>query len=244
MSESFTTKSSQISTLILSNSAKIKVFAVNLADISIPSETELRHFLTADELLRGKLFGNKIESQKFFLRRIWLRQLLSNELKLSPTSIKIAYSKNHKPFLQHSHQTNFTDTNNSTKTDAKLDFNVASRDNFAVCAISYQGAVGIDIDYKELVICNAELPTHLLHPQEQNALLQLNPKERAILFARIWTAKEALFKRTGEGITEHMASANCLSAALHPTSQTSSYCYFEIASRFTVCVSKNSPELS
>ncbi|MBV9076985.1 MAG: 4'-phosphopantetheinyl transferase superfamily protein, partial [Methylobacteriaceae bacterium] len=89
----------------------------------------------------------------------------------------------------------------------RLGLSCASRGVLAAAAAG-SGRVGVDV---ELVEPAREPPWNVLHAAERAALDPLPPAERARLFARIWSAKEAYLKALGTGLARELSSFAALS---------------------------------
>ena len=79
---------------------------------------------------------------------------------------------------------------------AALFLSHATRGGLSAIAVSRE-PIGVDL---ELTEPEFEVPWHVLHPDECARLDQLPLSERHLAFLRMWTAKEASLKLTGEGL--------------------------------------------
>ncbi|WP_231920752.1 4'-phosphopantetheinyl transferase superfamily protein [Magnetospirillum sp. XM-1] len=84
-------------------------------------------------------------------------------------------------------------------------FNCSSVDGLLLIASSRTGPVGADIETVQRCIPVWEDASRTFAPAEQALLAALNPPDRPLAFARLWTAKEAVLKASGTGIVHGMA---------------------------------------
>jgi 4'-phosphopantetheinyl transferase len=87
---------------------------------------------------------------------------------------------------------------------AALHFSLARRPGVALIGIA-AAPVGVDIEaVQEGAVAGDVAP--LLHPSEREELSAVPPGERALVFARIWTRKEAYLKGIGTGVAGDLAA--------------------------------------
>ena len=86
--------------------------------------------------------------------------------------------------------------------DGQIHISLATRGGIVAVALAHH-AVGIDVEQVEP---GSHLPLGLLHPAEQAALAAVSNLEQALLFARIWTLKEAWLKALGTGFARELSS--------------------------------------
>ncbi len=85
-----------------------------------------------------------------------------------------------------------------------LAFSVSTSMSIAVCAVSTNGPVGVDIEDASCHV-DPEVPAGVLHPSELAEVEQSVPlASKPSLFFRYWTLKEALLKATGDGLLADM----------------------------------------
>jgi 4'-phosphopantetheinyl transferase len=81
-----------------------------------------------------------------------------------------------------------------------LRFNMSHSHELALCAVSTQREVGIDLEYLR-PLPEAEQLAKRFFSKAEHALIQALPvEEQAHVFFRLWTAKEAYLKATGKGL--------------------------------------------
>lgn len=143
-------------------------------------------FLSEDERSRVARFHFSHDQEAFALYHACKRIILSQYLSVSPHSVPILIGDNGKPFLQ----------------DNTLYFNLSHTKNLAVLAVTQLHSVGVDIesmDKKHEILSIAE---RFFHEKEVKALLScLTFEDQTNCFYQLWTAKEALLKADGKGIS-------------------------------------------
>lgn len=89
-----------------------------------------------------------------------------------------------------------------------LDFNVSHSGGFALIALSWTGAVGVDIERRESAVDVAGLSALAFSPEERTA----SDQSIEAFFDR-WAAKEAVLKALGLGVGEHLQFLSVLRGA-------------------------------
>ncbi|MEC5144116.1 4'-phosphopantetheinyl transferase superfamily protein [Chitinophaga sp. 212800010-3] len=89
------------------------------------------------------------------------------------------------------------------------DFNISHSGQMVVCAISYNGRIGIDIE-RCVPISIGDFQKQF-SPTEWNNIEQSSPQEP--LFYRYWTIKEAILKADGRGISTSLDSLDVTDGA-------------------------------
>lgn len=143
----------------------------------------LKSYLSIDELERAARFRFPIHQKRFIVARGALRQILSSYLKLDPQSLQFSYQEHGKPYLA----------------DYNIHFNLSHSAAIAVCVVTRQGEVGVDIEQCE-TIYQAGIAERFFSRTEFQVLQTLPFNQRAQGFYQIWAKKEALVKAWGIGI--------------------------------------------
>ena len=143
-------------------------------------------FLTAIEHERAGRFRFEDDRRHWSACRSALRSILAHALGVPAEDVPIIIDSMGKPMLAAPWQ--------------DLHFNLSHCDGLAVVALSRDAPVGIDIECETRAASLVECETTFCHPAE---ISSLPPKEadRAIALLDIWTAKEALLKAVGTGLT-------------------------------------------
>lgn len=79
-------------------------------------------------------------------------------------------------------------------------FNLSHCEGLVACAVSWQVAVGVDVERVDRAI-PVELSARYFTAAEQEQLRRLGAAERTVAFFRLWTAKEASSKALGLGLS-------------------------------------------
>lgn len=116
------------------------------------------------------------------LRRGMAARILSRQLGLPREAVAIGHDGRGRPLVEHPR-------------GSGLHLSLATRSGLVAVALANR-PVGVDV---EAVDAHAAPPAALLHPEEQGWLLAQPQDERALAFARLWSAKEAYVKALGTG---------------------------------------------
>ncbi len=143
-------------------------------------------FLTVSEQERAGRFRFEDDRRRWSACRAALRNILAHELEMAAEDVPIVIDLMGKPMLATPWQ--------------DLHFNLSHCDGLAVVALSRDAPVGIDIECETRAADLPECETSFCHPAEL-ASLPSKASDRAIALLDIWTAKEALLKAVGTGLT-------------------------------------------
>lgn len=142
--------------------------------------------LTSEERLRVGRFRFFEDARHWTACRANLRKILGEAIHLPPDEVPLVLSKFGKPTL-------------APPFDS-IHFNLSHSPDLAVVALGVDGPVGIDLENLERAKELLECESTFCHPQEIQSL----PDEaslRARQLLRIWTAKEAVLKALGTGLS-------------------------------------------
>ena len=142
--------------------------------------------LPKNELDRAGEFHYLEDKLRFTKCRSVLRNTLSKWLNNNPEEIEITFGKNGKPYLKQTHG---------------IEFSISHTKDFGGIAFSRHYEIGIDVE-------NINRDTNIIQvaekvfTDEERVMLHAegDPIKRKIFF-RLWTAKEALLKATGLGLS-------------------------------------------
>ena len=121
------------------------------------------------------------------LRRLVATQVITSQFGLEAGGISIDHDPHGRPFI-------------AGMPDIGLSH--ATREGLVLVVLGF-GPVGADIEINEPL---AEIPWNVLHARERDDLSRLTGAVRTEAFYRLWTAKEALLKATGEGLMREPSS--------------------------------------
>ncbi len=116
------------------------------------------------------------------LRRGMAARILARQLGLPPEAIAIGHDERGRPLV-------------AQPRGRGLHLSLATRAGMVAVALARR-PVGVDV---EAVDARAAPPVAVLHPDESAWLLAQPEQERALAFARLWSAKEAYVKALGTG---------------------------------------------
>jgi 4'-phosphopantetheinyl transferase len=162
-------------------------------------------FLDAEERAKATRFRNTADQVRFSLTRSVLRELLGVFLGIDPVQVKIRTTSRGKPEL-------------ASSIRGRLLFNVSHSGAHALIAISRKRVVGVDIELVDKAIAWRELATLVCTPGERKMIEVSMPDTQHEEFYRCWTAKEALLKALGLGITENLLALTIDLRAVERTS--------------------------
>ncbi len=142
--------------------------------------------LTDKEKSRAARFHFPQDAVHWAACRAALRGILGREIALAPREVPLVFSEFGKPLL-------------APPFDG-LHFNLSHCPGLALVALSLDGPVGVDLESLGRAPDLLECETTFCHPEEIRALPAGN-EGRAAQLLRIWTAKEAVLKALGTGLS-------------------------------------------
>jgi 4'-phosphopantetheinyl transferase len=154
---------------------------------------KVRLDIDAGRLVSADEFQLDVPRRRFVITRAALRMLLGRYLDIPISSIAIRVDGNGKPCV--SAEPNKPD----------LRFNVAHSGDLAVIAVTRSCEVGVDLEQLRPVRHAEQIARRYFHPAEINSIMTAPPTDRGNVFLRCWTAKEAVLKAIGTGITGSLA---------------------------------------
>lgn len=153
-------------------------------DVSAEELANLALLLTPEEKKTADSYHTEKLRNRAMVRRALLKKHLAVEARTDPTSLRIKNSAYGKPYLE---------------STPRIFFSVSHREDLAAYAISPL-EVGIDIEKTDGKV-TPELERLSLCEPERIWLDAQPASERARHFFRFWTAKEALLKARGTGLS-------------------------------------------
>ncbi len=149
-------------------------------------QSECRALLSEAECQRADRFLHPEPSRRFVLRRGFLRKILSKYLSVAPGEIVFQSGDYGKPALV---------------PDFSLYFNASHSHEMALVAVSARWEIGVDIEYQRTIETLPTMVRRYLGPAERQWLESVPHQQQNAVFLRFWTAKEALLKGIGLGLT-------------------------------------------
>ncbi len=145
--------------------------------------------LAPDERMRAARFHFERDQRRFTLVRGHVRHILARYLGVAPQTFQFQYNAYGKPGLE------------AATYPMAPQFNLSHAGNLALCAVTTERAVGIDIEQ----ICPITDFSHLVErffSAQEYAQFRLLPAQRRIAaFFAGWTRKEAYIKAHGSGLS-------------------------------------------
>ncbi len=105
-----------------------------------------------------------------------------------PKEVRIAGNLHEKPYLETPGNIN------------RLSFNLSHSNGTALIGIAVNRRIGVDLEYIDEGKNHQKLAARFFGTKEADAVAAAPEKERAAIFFRYWTAKEAYLKALGDGI--------------------------------------------
>ena len=167
--------------------------------------------LGEEEGRRAGRFHLDSDRRRFVVRRGLLRILLGRYLRVEAARIRFNYGAGGKPALS-SPATN-------------LQFNVSHSGGLALYAVTWEGAVGVDVERVRAIPEAEQIAARWFSAREVAEWGALPSGQRAEGFLRYWTRIEACVKASGQGIAEALvqvqaatvsARSDEASSTLHP----------------------------
>lgn len=160
------------------------------AELDLPQERVQYYasLLSADEQSRAERFYLEQHQIRFIVARGTLRTLLGRYLDISPAQLNFEYSSRGKPRLAHSCG------------GSEVQFNVSHSQGLALFGVTYQRAIGIDLEFLRLLPDAEKIAQRFFSIREYTVISILPPEEQQKAFFKAWTSKEAYLKAMGEGL--------------------------------------------
>ena len=148
----------------------------------------LHDLLDPDETARSTEFATWDLRHRYVTGRAALRSILSTiENGAVPAADwRFGFSTNGKPYVR-------------APANMGWFFNISYAEDLIAIAVSKEVEVGVDVELSH-VIPRDELPWHLFSGNEQQVLKATPAANFMPVFLRFWTLKEAIAKRTGQGV--------------------------------------------
>ena len=142
--------------------------------------------LSPDERLRAARFRFHEDALQWVACRASLRRILGETVNLPPNAVPLVLSEFGKPSLPPPFDS--------------IHFNLSHCTGLAVVALGIDGPVGIDLEKLDRAPDLLECESTFCHPEEvRNLPDETSLRSRQLL--RIWTAKEAVLKALGAGLS-------------------------------------------
>jgi 4'-phosphopantetheinyl transferase len=150
---------------------------------------ELESYLSRDERERMQRLVFEHHRRRFVVARGVLRSLLGVYRRIDPAQLRFNYTPFGKPSLE----------------DTPLAFNISHSVDVAVCAITIDRALGVDVEAVKTIADMPEIMRRHAAPREQAAYWMLPSERRVDAFYHWWVRKEAYVKALGTGLSESLS---------------------------------------
>ncbi len=138
--------------------------------------------LSPEEQVRASRFHFDRDRHRWTNGRAWIRRTLGNYLGLDPASLRIMAEPGGRPYLPDI---------------CGFDFNLSHTGDWIALAICQDGRIGVDLETIDPTFPAREIAREFFLPEECQWIAN-GPVDR---FFQLWTAKEALMKATGRGLS-------------------------------------------
>lgn len=152
--------------------------------LTVPDEAEQSEMLSDRERKRALRFRFDRDRDRFIARCLLVRSLLDS-YGISMGRQDIPTTGSGKPYLP----------------GTDLTINWSHSDGTVLIGLANGSPIGVDIETERDLPDLDSVADIALHPDEKRALAQVSPDEKNSWLLRTWTAKEALLKGSGYGLT-------------------------------------------
>jgi 4'-phosphopantetheinyl transferase len=153
----------------------------------------LERCLSPDERERAARFRFPRDRERFVAARGTLRAILGAYLGKPAGEVALACGPNGKPHVAASERSD-------------VQFNLAHSRDLALFALAAGRAVGVDVEFVNPDLPFLDSAPAVCSTREIAELRRLDPDAARVRFFKIWTAKEARLKASGEGFSADAAS--------------------------------------
>ena len=147
-------------------------------------------WLDSEERSRCRLFIHRQPERQFVYTRAALRVLLCHWLRIPNQRLTFETSAHGKPFAL------------VDGIPAAVSFNVSHSNAHGLIAITERGRLGVDVEERSVPYDYDGLGETVFAPGERAAIAKAHGRQKIDLFLAIWTAKEALLKALGTGLSD------------------------------------------
>ena len=157
-------------------------------DLPASSLGRLETTLNEDERQRAEHFCSERERSRFVAARGLLRRILGDYVGVEPSELQFSYGRQGKPSLTERFGGN------------RIQFNLAHSSGYVIYAVTLSSKVGVDLERIAPVAGLEQLVSRFFSDREKKTFDALAGSEKQAAFFKIWTAKEACLKASGEGL--------------------------------------------
>jgi 4'-phosphopantetheinyl transferase len=146
--------------------------------------------LSGEERVRAARLRTTELRLRFIAAHGALRRVLARYLETAADAIRFETTTFGKPFV----------------VGTAVSFNLSHSDGLALCAVTVNGQVGVDVERIRPVTDADDIVKRYFAPLEAREYARLPPSERPATFFSTWTRKEAFLKATGLGVQRPLDS--------------------------------------
>lgn len=168
---------------------QVHIWRVDLLPPSTNELLTLRNQLTDQERERADRFLAEKHRSRFVVGRARMRQILGKYVEQSPADVELQFENLGKPY--------FADP----ALNEKYQFNFSNSSNLAICAVTLEQPVGVDLERIRTMSDMLGLARRYFAESETTALFAQPESKQPAAFFRLWTRKEAWLKAIGKGLT-------------------------------------------
>jgi 4'-phosphopantetheinyl transferase len=161
--------------------SEVHVWRIHLANRKIASYKET---LSSRERRRAATFRFEADRRNYIAAHAGLREILAGYLKRSPAEIEYEFGEFGKPRV----------------VGAEIEFNLSHSGQFAICVVTAEASVGVDIELIDLEFDVASVYRVHFTSDEAAWLDTLDDFRKVQNFYALWVQKEAYLKARGLGI--------------------------------------------
>ncbi len=196
----------------LSARKSIDVWVIHTEESTISTDG-LDSLLSWEEQARARRFIFPRDAQQFRVCRAMLRIGLGWNLGISPKEVQLKEGHRGKPLLQEGRD---------------LHFNVSHAAGLGLIAFTAVGEVGVDVEAIHKEIEAVEIASANFTSREASMISAAKTElERARVFTRLWTRKEALLKATGLGLLDGLNEFDVSQLEGDPIELMPQLCYWQ-----------------
>jgi 4'-phosphopantetheinyl transferase len=149
---------------------------------------DLAECLSPAERERSARFWQAHDKRDYVAAHALVRMALSAHTHLGPGHLSLGADRYGKPFLL------------LPDGATPPHFSLTHSRGLVACVVSWDGAVGIDVEPVDTTLDVDRIATRFFSVEESDALRRYPVTERPSRFCELWTLKEALFKAVGTGL--------------------------------------------
>jgi len=166
----------------------VEIWRIRLTGVTLGEE--YLKLLSAGERVRAERFRFEEDRSRYIASHVAVRCILAKHAGCEARSLVFCEGANGKPELE----------------GAAIHHNLTHSGDLALLAVSLGEPVGIDIEKTRFVPEALDIAGRMFSEPERRMLVEAPEQEQSDLFLRCWTAKEAVVKATGQGLSGALQS--------------------------------------